>query len=185
MTDNQLRAASVGPQRDILPIQGAIVILGSPNSDSGELSTIAQERCQLGAELHRQYPSYLIIPTGGFGSHFNRSPRPHGAYVRDRLIVLGVPPESITESPVESTNTIEDAVLLLPVLNLLKPRQVLAVTSDYHLDRAKFVFDKVIPQEVVWYSTRTDENNCSEDLTALREHERRALARLMSQGIPT
>jgi uncharacterized SAM-binding protein YcdF (DUF218 family) len=169
----------------VSPIEGAIVILGSPNSDSGELSTIAQERSRLGAELYHQYPSYFIIPTGGFGSHFNRSPRPHGAYVRDHLIRLGVPAASIAEHPVESANTIEDARLLLPVLDRLKPRRVLAITSDYHLDRAKFVFDHVIPQEVTWHSTPTDESNCSEDLSALREHERRALARLKTQGIPT
>ena len=166
-------------------IEGVIVVLGSPNSDSGELSTIARERCQLAAELHTRHPTYLIVPTGGFGLHFNRSPRPHGSYVRDYLIGLGVSPASILEDPVASSNTIEDALLLRLVLDRLEPRHLLAITSDYHLERAKFVFQRVIEQGVVWFSTRTDEDSCSEDLIALREHERSALARLNEHGIPT
>jgi len=164
-------------------VEGIIVILGSSNSDTGELSSIAHERCGLAMELWKQYPRYYIVPTGGFGAHFNRSPRPHGAYIREQLVRSGVPSESVLD-PVESLNTIEDALLLRPVLDKLTPARILAITSDYHLERAKFVFERIIAQEVAWYSTDTDEEGCTEDLAALRQHERRALARLVTQGIP-
>ena len=101
---------------------GVIVILGSPNSITGELSSIARERCTLALKLHQEHPTYAILPTGGFGPHFNRTNRPHGAYVRAHLIELGVPAELILD-PVLSANTIEDARKSRPVLDQISPGQ--------------------------------------------------------------
>ena len=161
---------------------GIIVVLGSPNSDAGELSSIARERCRLALRLHRRHPRFAILPTGGFGPHFNPTTRPHGAYLAEELVRLGVPATRLL-APIESSNTVEDATLSRPVIEALGPRRVLVVTSDYHVARARFVFARVFDLDLEWHATRTDVTGCTEDLDALRAHERRALMQLETRGL--
>src|SRR2546430_6528702 len=130
-------------------LDGLIVILGSPNNDAGDLSSIARERCLLAVDLHRQHPTYAILPTGGFGPHFNRTQRPHGAYIREHLIHLGVPAEIILD-PVQSSNTIEDAVMVAPLFTVLMPHDTIVVTSEYHEARARFLFDRHVGKAIRW-----------------------------------
>jgi uncharacterized SAM-binding protein YcdF (DUF218 family) len=60
-------------------------------------------------------------------------------------------------------------------------RGVIVVTSDYHLDRARFVFAREFAGTDVtlaFIGVATDEARCELDLPALKKHEREALQRL-------
>ena len=48
-------------------IEGLILVLGSPNSDKGELFSIAKERCNLALTELAKRPGWKLLLTGGFG----------------------------------------------------------------------------------------------------------------------
>lgn len=130
-----------------------IVALGAPNDDSGALSAAALARLAGAAAETLETPGALVLPTGGFGVHFNRTALPHHAYARRHLATLGVSEDRILEG-VSSGNTVEDAFLAARVLAGLPedlspasgeanpgPRfRVIVVTSDYHGPRARYLF---------------------------------------------
>lgn len=96
-------------------MNGIIILLGAPNDDVGNLSSIAVERCCRAVLEYRSTPGYAVLPTGGFGEHFNRTAQPHAHYARRYLLEHGVPERVILE-PVYSRFTEEDARLSKPVV---------------------------------------------------------------------
>ena len=48
-----------------LQIRGIIVVLGSPNSATGELSSIAKERCEVALAEYGKHPNWRFLLTGG------------------------------------------------------------------------------------------------------------------------
>lgn len=154
----------------------AIVILGAPNDERGVLSSIAVERCEQALVEFHQNPAARIIPTGGWGEHFNTTAKPHGQYLREYLLAKGVAENAIVEC-VESTNTIEDAKLCRPVVVRHGFRKLIVVTSAFHLERAKFLFQREFPEvDLVFRASQT--KIPEEELAQRIAHERRALARL-------
>ena len=123
---------------------GLIVILGAPNDDAGQLSLMAQGRVTLGYRLHRERTWPLLL-TGGFGDHFNRTAWPHARYLRQWLLAHGVPSDAILPF-VLSRHTGEDASLARPLVEEAQARQLLVVTSDFHVARARFHFRAVFPE---------------------------------------
>ncbi len=85
----------------------------------------------------------------------------------------------------ESRNTREDASLAKPILLATGARLALVVTSDFHADRARFVFEREFAGTGVtlaFVATETDEAACRLDLPALKRHEVAALARLRGES---
>ena len=82
---------------------GVIVVLGSPNDARGQLQGIALERCSQALAVFRENPGYAILPTGGWGKHFNTTDKPHGYYIRQELTGRGIP-ESAFLPCAESSN---------------------------------------------------------------------------------
>ncbi|HET9914514.1 MAG TPA: YdcF family protein, partial [Anaerolineales bacterium] len=117
------------------------MILGSPNSADGKLYSVARGRCELALGEYAKHPGWRILLTGGYGAHFNTTGRPHAAYLRDYLVERGVPAEAIVEFA-ESATTLEDASLSKPIVLKYGAPQILVVTSDYHIDRARYVFER-------------------------------------------
>ncbi len=116
------------------------------------------------------------MPTGGFGAHFNRSPEPHAHLTRRWLLAHGVPERDVLE-PVLSRFTLEDASLSQPVVEHYGVRHLKVVTSDFHLERAKRLFERVFSCYTLTFSgSRTRLSR--RELGRLLEHEREALARL-------
>ena len=154
----------------------AIVILGAPNDDTGKLSSIARERCEQGLQEHRRHPAARILPTGGWGAHFNTTAHPHHHYTRRYLESQGVPTELFVEGA-DSTNTIEDAKLCRPIVERHGFTQLLVVTSDFHLPRAEFLFRREFPSIALSFSGARTYLPATE-IQRLVQHEERALARL-------
>jgi len=166
-----------------MQVKGIIMVLGSLNDSSGNLSSIALSRCQQAATLWRDNPDWSILLTGGYGDHFNVSRWPHVHYLKDHLIRHGIPQEKILEFA-ESRNTIEDAALSKPIVVSDGAGVVVVITSDFHLARARFVFSKEFADTgvpLLFIGVPTDEDRCELDLAKQREHERTALEKLMEE----
>ena len=157
-----------------------IILLGAPNDDAGNLSSVALERCRQTLAEYRAVPGWAILPTGGFGDHFNRSPEPHAHLTRRWLRARGVPAQDVLE-PVLSRFTVEDATLSKPIIERCGVRQIKVVTSDFHLTRAGLVFKKTFPGHRLSFSGSTTRLPRRE-LGRLLEHERAALAQLLEGG---
>ena len=154
----------------------AIVALGSLNDESGKLSSIAIERCDQALKEYRNIPGAKILPTGGWGQHFNTTEKPHGYYVREYLLANGVPSDDVLECA-ESSNTIEDAALSKTILERHDINELIVVTSDFHISRAQFLFEKAYPDTRLSFSGAVTHLK-SDELDRLWKHEKNALIKL-------
>jgi len=162
-------------------MQAVIIVLGAANDARGKLSTSALARLDKGLEEFRRRPGSVFLPTGGFGDHFNLSPRPHADYARDYLLGRGVPEDRILPG-VESANTVEDAFLSARALNGMDVGEVVIVTSDYHGPRAELLFSKAFGGRPFTLCLADEKITPAE--RALREaHERQAIETLRANGV--
>lgn len=154
----------------------AIVVLGAPNDANGNLSSIARERCEQALEEYRRHPEAKILPTGGRGPHFNTTSKPHVYYMRQFLNTHGIPEAAFVEGA-ESSNTIEDAKLCRPIVAHHGFRRLIVVTSDFHVARARFLFQREFPDVSIKFSashTHLSESELQQRIL----HEQAALAKL-------
>ncbi|CAN5591470.1 hypothetical protein BH09VER1_BH09VER1_41080 [soil metagenome] len=154
----------------------AIILLGAPNDENGNLSSIAVERCEQVLRELTKNPGAKILPTGGWGEHFNTTNKPHGYYIGEYLKKRNVAATDILEVA-ESTNTIEDARLSQPIVERHGIDELLIVTSDFHVPRARFLFERQFPGMKMRFC------GSPTDLPALElarrvAHEEQALTRL-------
>ncbi len=153
-----------------------IVLLGAPNEPDGTLSPIAWQRCERALVEYQRNPAFRILPTGGFGDHFNTAPEPHGHYTGRYLIANGVPPDALLEVAL-SSHTIDDAEMARPILTTQTTRRMILVTSEFHCRRAERVFRRAFSEWAI-------EPSCSisdlpaDELDRLRKHEAQAWERL-------
>lgn len=161
-------------------IKGIIIILGSPNSEAGELSSIAKERCERALAEYPKRPGWRLLLTGGYGAHFNITDQPHAAYLKRYLVSRGIPAQEILEL-VESANTLEDASISRPIVLKYGAPEIVVITSDYHIDRARYVFQREFAGTGVrleFLASQTDEKACEFDLATQKIHEQQSLAKL-------
>lgn len=158
------------------PTKGVIVVLGSPNDAQGQLSSIARERCEQAWREFQAHPDYRVLPTGGWGEHFNTTDKPHGHYTRQELIRLGVPETAFLACAL-SSHTGEDATLSRPILDQHPDAELIVVTSDFHAARVLFVFRREFLARKITLSTSVT-NLPADELAHLHAHESQALARL-------
>ena len=166
-------------------LPGIIIVLGSPNSKEGELYPVAKQRCEKGIQEHMNNPSWKILLTGGFGKHFNESDKPHTFYMHKYMIEKGIAPETILDH-VESSNTLEDASLSRQITMRYNVDSVLVVTSDFHYDRARYIFEREysdLKTSIRFSLCTTDERSCGFDLVKQKEHEKHSLRKL--KGLTT
>jgi uncharacterized SAM-binding protein YcdF (DUF218 family) len=161
-------------------MEGFILLLGAPNDAEGILSTIAVERCEQAIREYRQNPGYKFLLTGGYGHHFNVTDKPHAYYTQSFLVAHGIPEADILGF-VESSNTIEDARWSKSVITRSGVKRVIVITSDFHVKRARYIFERELPGVEIVFS------GCSthlpvDELNALKNHEERALSKLIEES---
>ncbi len=158
-----------------------IIVLGSPNDAKGNLSPIALSRLKVAKELYT-VERVFVLCTGGFGPSFNVTKHPHALYAQHFLLANGVMSEDLLDS-VLSANTVEDAVLSLKQLNDLGIEEVLVVSSDYHIPRAKFIFDKLFENHQVSYHPADSQHLDEVVRNKINSHELQALKGLKENGL--
>jgi uncharacterized SAM-binding protein YcdF (DUF218 family) len=157
-----------------------IIVLGSPNSAHGELYNVAKGRCEVALAEYAKHLDWKILLTGGYGAHFNTTDQPHAAYLKQYLVQRGVPSQAFVEFA-ESANTLQDASLAKPIVLKYQAAEIVVITSDYHVDRARYVFEREFADtgvHIEFAVSQTQAETCEFDLEAQKKHEREALARL-------
>jgi uncharacterized SAM-binding protein YcdF (DUF218 family) len=154
----------------------AIIVLGALNDENGILSSLARERCDQALLEYRQHPGSNIIPTGGWGKHFNTTSQPHGHYLREYLLAHEIPAQAILECAA-SSNTIEDAKLCRPIVERRGFRKLIVVTSDFHIARARLLFSQEFPDLPIEFSAAKT-HLPAQELQERINHEQNAIAKL-------
>jgi len=157
-----------------------IILLGSPNDSKGNLSSISIERCNQAINEYRINKNYKILPTGGYGAHFNTTNKAHALYTSHYLISKNIPKEDILEIA-ESTNTIEDAKLSKIILEKYKIEKLIIVTSDFHHDRVNYIFQNEF-QNFDFTISCCKTNLPLEELQKIKQHEKNALEILIKNN---
>jgi hypothetical protein len=155
-----------------------IVLFGNENETDGRLRPIALERCAKAAQLAGEYPQGLILPTGAFGKHFNSSPWPHGELLRNHLLTLGISPDRILPFT-NSSGTLEDVLFARKVAVDLKAKQVVFVTSSFHMPRVRYICGRIFPDFQREFVSSDNPNDHSEKESS----ERRKLATLKKEWV--
>lgn len=158
-----------------------LVVLGSPNSSSGELGMISKNRLDCCLATFKKGQAILL--TGGWGSHFNTTSKPHAHYGKKYLIEKGIPALAFLDFAL-SSNTVDDAVKVKAILNNIegRPINLSVITSDFHVNRVKVIFDEILSA----YEMRVigaESQLPKEELAQLIEHERKSVERIKQQGL--
>lgn len=158
-----------------------LVVLGSPNSPSGELGMISKSRLDCCLETFQKGQAILL--TGGWGSHFNTTSNPHAHYGKKYLTEKGIPALAFLDFAL-SSNTVDDAVKVKSILDNIEGRAInlSIITSDFHVNRVRVIFDEILSA----YEMRVIGAECDlpkEELVQLIEHEQKSIERIKQQGL--
>ncbi|MFC2110119.1 YdcF family protein [Bacteroidota bacterium] len=156
-----------------------LIVLGSPNSPTGNLSSISTSRLNYCLNHFKQ--GNLILCTGGWGVQFNTSENSHASYAKQYLLENGISENCILEAAL-SSNTVDDAVKIKPILSKLKNIKLTIVTSDYHIARVKLIFKeilKIYPMEFIGVESNLEQ----EEYNLLVRHEKKAIAAIQKNGL--
>ena len=157
-----------------------IVVLGSPNLPNGTLGPIALDRLQGCLSIFNPQ-KHKILCTGGFGTHFNTSPIAHANYLKDFLIQKGVPSTAFLPLAL-SSNTVEDAVMSKSILIKTEFKDLVIITSEYHVARVKFIFTEILKDFNLNFNAVTH-HSIDDVLEPLIQHEKVAMDLLNSNGL--
>jgi len=156
-----------------------LIILGSPNSPEGKLGNFALSRLNYCVEIFDPDKN-LIICTGGFGAHFNTSNRPHAEYAMEYLISKGIDKSFFLDIAL-SANTVEDAVKVKEII-MKNPLPCKIITSEYHLERVKIIFDQILSKiQKEYYSVKNEFSG--DEVAGLIEHEKKAINEILKNGL--
>jgi len=156
-----------------------LIVLGSPNSPSGELSDISKSRLDYCKKVYNK--EKLILCTGGWGPHFNISKNPHASYAKEYLLKKGISENDFLELAL-SSNTVDDAVKIKPILSNLNKIKLIMITSDYHLERVKLIFNEILSEyEMKFVGVKSNLNK--EKYNLLIQHEQKSIASILEKGL--
>lgn len=161
-------------------IPGLVVILGSPNDSEGNLSEMGRGRVATGhvEYLARRDAGWKILLTGGYGHHFNTTDKPNAFYAKQILLEQGVPESEIVEFA-ESKDTVDDALQARRIIQKYKVPALVVVSSDFHLDRVKYIFREIFPHlELSFSGAEYLPGRPREEAENLRSHENKELESL-------
>lgn len=153
-----------------------ILVLGAPNDERGNLSQIATDRLNCVFELCRYNDSCQILCSGGFGG-FNPTDLPHATYSKAYLVSKGIPNHFFLPFAL-SAHSVDDIRKALPILEEEKPDIVMLVTSDFHMERIKILWDIIAPKRFPIIFIPAVSSLDTQQLVMLEEHERNAIKAL-------
>lgn len=156
--------------------QEIIMVLGSTINSEGNLTEIAISRLEKCIEVVKNKADYLIILTGGFGSHFNTTNRMYSLYAYEYLINNGIDTDRVS-ALIPSVDTVEDATLSYRVIKHLNPLKIVIITSEFHQERVKYIFGKVYKEFKLEYisSTYMSDDEAMRQLALTEERELKLL----------
>jgi uncharacterized SAM-binding protein YcdF (DUF218 family) len=158
-----------------------LIVLGSPNSAEGKLGNIALDRLNYCFKIFEQNKN-LILCTGGFGAHFNTTNQPHAQYAIEYLMSLGINSSYFMDIAL-SSNSVQDAVNSKQVLlNSGSDYSVKVITSDFHLERVRIIFESILTGFEKNYFGVAHQMPIVERQKRI-EHERKAINEIRKNGL--
>lgn len=123
----------------------AVAILAHLMDENGNLGSESQARLKKAVQLHQQNPFDLFLTTGW--NYRKDCPRMIGAVMAEHLSEAYGIDENLIVADFNSRDTVGDAFFLRK--NAIVPmniRDLVAVTSDYHVDRTEAIFRALCPE---------------------------------------
>ncbi|MFD1615878.1 YdcF family protein [Gelatiniphilus marinus] len=159
--------------------KNVLIVLGAPNSPDGKLSVISKSRLNHCASIFAK--ENLVLCTGGWGDQFNTSNKPHAQYCKAYLIKNGVLRHAFLDFAL-SSNTVDDAVKIKPIVKALNQVRLTVITSDYHLERVKLIFNEILKSFELKY-VGVKSNLSEEAYNKLVSHEKKAVKSILENGL--
>ncbi len=157
-----------------------IILAGGVNTD-GSLPEQPQQRVLKGIELYRAGVAPKIIMSGKWALWLEESPaKTEAVAMKEYAVQMGVPTEDIILEE-DSVDTVGNAYFTK--IKILKPRgwhKVAVVTSDYHVERTRFIFEHVLGTEYKTDVIGALSTLSPEDFEAKKERENKSLTILKS-----
>jgi len=160
-------------------MKNILIILGSPNSPTGELGDLSLERLNCCKQNFKK--GDLILCTGGWGNHFNTSKYSHASLVKAYLIKKGIPEDVFLQFAL-SQNTVDDAVKVKEILKTLESCNLTIITSDFHLERVTLIFNEILKDYKMKFIGAKSTMD-TETLNRLVTHEKKAVQSIINNGL--
>ncbi|MEK6959740.1 MAG: YdcF family protein [Nanoarchaeota archaeon] len=129
-------------------IKDAIVILAHSVNPDGSLPQIPRYRVEKGVDLFKKGLAKKIIMSGSCGFMVSYTPtKTEAKAMKEYAVSLGVPEKNILTEE-DSKDTIGNAYFTRK--NLLEPnnwKNIIVVTSEYHIPRARYIFQKILRKD--------------------------------------
>lgn len=160
-------------------MKNILIVLGSPNSPSGVLGDISLERLNCCENNYKK--GDLILCTGGWGAHFNTSSYSHASLAKSYLVAKGILEEVFLQFAL-SQNTVDDAVKVKEILTTLENCNLTIITSDFHLERAKLIFNEILKEyKLKFIGAKSSMDSGTYNL--LVAHEKKAVLSIVKNGL--
>jgi len=163
----------------VFKLREVLIVLGSPNTPDGELSDISKSRLDYCFSYYKK--GKFVLCTGGWGAHFNTSPHSHATYSKSYLLEKGVYEKDFLDFAL-SSNTVDDAVKIKPILAKLTNVTLIIITSDYHVDRVRLIFDVILDgyhKKIIGVKS----NLKQKEYEMLVQHEKKAIRSIVENGL--
>ncbi len=134
----------------LLRLAGEFWVVDEPAAQSDALIVLGDDnyggdRAFHAAELYREGVAPIVVASGRMLRH-NVS---MADVMEHDLVSFGVPAASIVKLAHRAQNTREEAVEDAQLIQARGWKRVLVVTSNYHARRARFIFGRVLPPNVI------------------------------------
>lgn len=156
-----------------------LVVLGAPNSPTGELGEISTTRLDCCFALYST--GKKVLCTGGWGEHFNTSKEPHASHAKKYLIEKGISNVDFLEFAL-SSNTVEDAIKAKQIISEIADPHLTVITSVFHFERVKLIFREVLKNyHINFIAVQCDLNE--NQLQSVINHEQKAIESILENGL--
>lgn len=162
----------------------AIIVLGGGVNGDGTLPLFTRQRTETGVNLYKQGLAAYLVLSGSHPHEWDHK-RPHkteAQVMKEHAIELGLLVEQIILED-DSTDTVSNAFhTKLDVLVPKNWRDVIVVTSDFHLPRTEYIFGKVLGNGYTTQFVEASSGLRGDELRARIASEQRAMLALKRSG---
>lgn len=149
----------------------AIILLSYILKPDGTLAEIAKERVDAALELFAKNKYDKIIISGGTSGFEKEKTVSESEALKEYLTVNRID-ENLIINEEKSKDTIGNAIFTKKIIDKEKMRNITVITSDFHFERAKYVFDFIFGGE---YNLQYDESKTKNKSDELIKNERESL----------
>jgi len=134
----------------------AVIVLSHLMNMHGQLGNESKSRAKLAYKIFTTIDSKSLILTLGW-DYRDDSNIPIAISMRDYLITQGIDCKKI-HIDINSRDTVGDAIFSkINFYDKYLFKELHIITSDYHTERTKFIFEKIMPCKIKVHGSKTDQ----------------------------